>query len=598
VPFDHINGTYPNHTISIAIVKLPAKVPIDDPRYGGPILLNPGGPGGPGAWFAHRTGASLQTIADSSLDPSATSQSSSAKYFDIIGFDPRGVGDTTPSGDCMPDEPSEWSWTLRLSEEGILDSSDAALGRLWSMTHAFGAYCKQASDTQGGPDIKKYMTTAFVARDMLEIIEKHAAYNAKRVARISKANGRKSSPSVVTTYEPGTAKLQYWGFSYGTQLGSTFASMFPDRVGRLVLDGVVSSDDYKNALDIGSLTDSSKVMDSFYSFCLSSGSEICPLAKDCSNTSEVQRRVQRITKSLYHHPIAANFADGPEIFAYSDLKQILFSSIYAPLRIFEWIGQLLSQIEAGGGGLLDTIVQAGRSRHVYHCPINGSIPETLYSTYVVLAILCADSEDQQHISQKDFAEYWYRLETLAPTAGAIWAMFKMQCTGWSIRASHRYNGPYGGNTSHPILFVSNTADPVTPLRSARLMHTRYPNSGLLIADAAGHCSLAMPMACSMGHIRTYFQTGALPPPATLCVPPPSPFSLNSTDPSSPFYDPSLSPVKLSETPYSEVEQRVLHDAAVELQLFVAGSGAFGFENVSGGERVRNMMKAGAAAGSL
>jgi hypothetical protein len=102
----------------------------------------------------------------------------------------------------------------------------------------------------------------------------------------------------------------------------------------------------------------------------------------------------------------------------------------------------------------------------------------------------------------------------------------------------------------------------------------------------------------MGHIRTYFQTGALPPPATLCVPPPSPFSLNSTDPSSPFYDPSLSPVKLSETPYSEVEQRVLHDAAVELQLFVAGSGAFGFENVSGGERVRNMMKAGAAAGSL
>jgi pimeloyl-ACP methyl ester carboxylesterase len=498
----------------------------------------------------------------------------------------------------MPDEPSEWSWTLRLSEEGILDSSDAAFGRLWSMTHAFGAYCKQASDTQDGPDIKKYMTTAFVARDMLEIIEKHAAYNSKKVARISKANGRKSTPSAVTTYERGTAKLQYWGFSYGTQLGSTFASMFPDRVGRLVLDGVVSSDDYKHALDIGSLTDSSKVMDSFYSFCLSSGSEICPLAKDCSNTSEVQRRVQRIIKSLYHRPIAANFANGPEIFAYSDLKQILFSSIYAPLRTFEWVGQLLSQIEAGGGRLLDTIVQAGRSRHVYHCPVNGSAPEILYSTYVVLAILCADSEDQQHTSQKDFAEYLYRLETLSPTAGAIWAMFKMQCTGWSIRANYRYDGPYGGNTSHPILFVGNTADPVTPLRSARLMHAKFPNSGLIIADTAGHCSLAMPMACSMGHIRTYFQTGALPPPATLCVPPPSPFSLNSTDPSSPFYDPSLPPVELSGKPYSEFEQRVLHDAAVELQLFVAGSGAFGFGSVSGGERVRSMMKAGATAGTV
>jgi pimeloyl-ACP methyl ester carboxylesterase len=598
VPFDHINGTYPNHTVSIAIVKLPAKVPVDDPRYGGPILLNPGGPGGSGAWFAHSTGASLQTIVDSSLDPSVTSQSSSAKYFDIIGFDPRGVGDTTPSGDCMPDEPSEWSWSLRLSEEGILDSSDAALGRLWSMTHAFGAYCKQTSDTQDGPDIKKYMTTAFVARDMLEITEKHAAYNAKELARISKANGRKFTPGAVTTYEPGTAKLQYWGFSYGTQLGSTFASMFPDRVERLVLDGVVSPDDYKHALEFGSLTDSLKAMNSFYSFCLSSGPEICPLAKDCSSTSEVQRRVQRIIKSLYHHPIAANFANSPDIFTYSDLKQILFISIYAPLGTFEWVGQLLSQIEAGGGSLLDTIVQAGRSRHVYHCPMNGSTPETIYSAYAIFAILCPDSEDQQHISQKDFAEYLYLSEILSPNAGAIWAMFKMQCTGWSIRANYRYDGPYGGNTSHPILFVGNTADPVTPLRSARLMHAKFPNSGLIIADTAGHCSLAMPMACSMGHIRTYFQTGALPPPATLCVPPPSPFSLNSTDPSSPFYDPSLPPVELSGKPYSEFEQRVLHDAAVELQLFVAGSGAFGFGSVSGGERVRSMMKAGATAGTV
>jgi pimeloyl-ACP methyl ester carboxylesterase len=461
------------------------------------------------------------------------------------------------------------------------------------MTHAFGAYCKQASDTQNGPDIKKYMTTAFVARDMLEIIEKHAAYNAEKVAQILKAKGRKSTPGAVATYEPGTAKLQYWGFSYGTHLGSTFASMFPDRVGRLVLDGVVSSDDYNQALGNGSLTDSSKVMDSFYSFCLSSGPETCPLATNCSSISEIKSRVQGIIQSLYHHPVAANFAMGPDIFTYSDLKQILFSSIYAPLGTFEWVGKLLSQIEEGGGSLLDEIVLAGSSRHVYHCPINGSIPETTYSAYAIFAILCADGEDQQNVSQEDFVAYWDLLETLSPTAGAIWSMIKMQCIGWPIRANYRYNKLYGGNTSHPILFLSNTADPVTPLRSARLMHARFPNSGLLIADGAGHCSLSMPIDCVLGHVRTYFQTGALPPPTTLCVPPPSPFSLNSTDPASPFYDPSLPPVEVGAVPYSEVEQRALHAAAVEVQRVVAESDVFGFGQVFGGERVRSMMKAGA-----
>jgi pimeloyl-ACP methyl ester carboxylesterase len=224
--------------VSIAIAKLPAKVPLDDPRHGGPILLNPGGPGGPGAWFALAMAKRIQEVVDSSLDPRLTPKD--ARYFDLIGFDPRGIGWSDPVAQCMPDQPSTWFWNVREETEGLVGSSDAALSRLWVMSHAFGLLCKLVEEEQYGPDIKQYKSTASIARDMLEIAEKHAERVAKQVAQLTAQIEGKRSDRHSTIYKPREVKLQYWGFSYGTFLGSTFASMLPDCVGRLVLDGVVS----------------------------------------------------------------------------------------------------------------------------------------------------------------------------------------------------------------------------------------------------------------------------------------------------------------------------------------------------------------------
>jgi hypothetical protein len=114
----------------------------------------------------------LHTIVDSDVHPD-DDNSADAKYYDIIGIGPRGVGETRPVVRCM-DDADACSWNLRESEEGILGSSDAALGRLWVMTHAWSESCKQAMDEKEGVDVKQYMSTAFVARDMLEIMERHA----------------------------------------------------------------------------------------------------------------------------------------------------------------------------------------------------------------------------------------------------------------------------------------------------------------------------------------------------------------------------------------------------------------------------------------
>lgn len=258
-------------------------MPVSDPRYGGPILINPGGPGGAGAGFALVVGKALQFIVDSDDPPSIAS--GKAKYFDIIGFDPRGISWTEPVAKCMPDQPSVWSWDLRESTEGLPGSSDAALGRRWSMTQAFGASCRLSQQDQHDPDIKQYMSTAFVARDMLEITERHAEYVAKQLGQAAaKKVTKQFAPH--GTYVPGQSKLQYWGFSYGTYLGSTFASMFPDRVGRLVLDGVVSEYDYNRSLGNGSLVDAEKALLSFYTFCFNSGPYQCPLVTANSNVTK------------------------------------------------------------------------------------------------------------------------------------------------------------------------------------------------------------------------------------------------------------------------------------------------------------------------
>lgn len=291
-------------------------MPVDDPRYGGPILLNPGGPGGPGALFALMTAESIQWVVDSASDPADADES--ARYFDIIGFDPRGIGETEPAATCISDPPAAWSWRLRESEEGILGSSDAALGRLWSKSHAFGTSCKLTMESEDGPDIKQFMTTAFVARDMLEIVERHAEYNIHRIAHVTHNTGKRAAcrNTALARYTPGQAKLQYWGFSYGTLLGSTFASMFPDRVGRAVLDGVVNEYDYHRSLGNGSLVDNEKAMESFYSYCLNSGYEACPLGGNATTTAEIKNNTERILKGLYHNPYILSSAEGPEVVTY------------------------------------------------------------------------------------------------------------------------------------------------------------------------------------------------------------------------------------------------------------------------------------------
>lgn len=242
VPMDWQNATN-RQSVAIAIIKLPATVQYDDARFGGTIVTNPGGPGISGIQFLLRAGRYLQNIADTD----------STKY-EILSFDPRGVWQTTPPLDCFYRDPyARQVWDFETSRMGLFDSDETFKIRQRQVTaHAFGTFCGQAYANQGGDSIMEHLSTAVVARDLLEITEKIAMEKDQKLA----VNAAETRPHAQQTpllpwemdSHPATAKLQYWGFSYGTHLGNTFASIWPHRVRRLILDGVVDSYDFSNAV--------------------------------------------------------------------------------------------------------------------------------------------------------------------------------------------------------------------------------------------------------------------------------------------------------------------------------------------------------------
>lgn len=339
---DYWNGTT-DETIGLAVIRSPAPVPVTHPQYGGAILLNPGGPGGSGVTFLQSYRNQIREVLEG--------HHAHDKFFDLISFDPRGVGDSRPKVRCFDDLVFDESWSLRVLEEGVFSSSDAAFGRIWSLTKLRSGVCSLPTDAI---DFKKYVSTASVARDMLEIVERHGEWREqeakRRLAQHKACQNADSSVSAQEEsellerlkYRSGEEKIQYLGFSYGSYLGNTFAAMYPDRIHRLVVDGVVDAYDYTKSLWFDNLVDTEKDMNLFYHHCARVGYPACAIANETGKTTEegVRERTLNIIQSLYHNPLPV-FDPVPEVISYSDVKSLILAALYSPIQMFPMMSALL-----------------------------------------------------------------------------------------------------------------------------------------------------------------------------------------------------------------------------------------------------------------
>ncbi|RPA87434.1 alpha/beta-hydrolase [Ascobolus immersus RN42] len=481
VPLDWTDPS-DQRTAEIAIIKLPASIDggEENPNWAGPILINPGGPGGSGIEMVQHVGNDLQILA--------------GRNFSIIGFDPRGVGETTPSGDCFQNALDREIWQQQ-SSRLVSSGGPEMLGDVYVRARAYSKFCSTNLAKVNGT--ASYMGTSFVARDMLRITE----LSWKAVERESKG-------------------LQFWGFSYGSLLGQTFAHMFPDKVYRLILDGVVDAEDYYRGLWSRNLLNTNKSIQEFYDSCAANPHN-CALAAghEKADAKSIELRVTKILESLKSAPLPL-IDEYPDLLTYSQVKLLLFGSLYDPLGYFPKVATLLAAAESGDS-LAIMKLKEGYFSERFSCKFPDRTAG-LRKNEAVHAISCGDADSKEE-SFEEFKEYYNHLYNQSSLAADLWLPIVSPCAGWKARSKERILEKIGKHTSEPLLFVGNDLDPVTPLDNAIKMSEAFPNSAVLRQKSGSHTCFNAPSSCTIAYIRQYLNDGTLPPKGNTCEPNKKPF---------------------------------------------------------------------------
>lgn len=295
-------------------------------------------------------------------------------------------------------------------------------------------------------------------------------------------------------------------------LGQYFSAMYPDKVGRVVIDGVYDANDYRSGLWFSNLRDIDDVIASFFDFCHQAGPSKCSVY--APTVKEIQERVDSIALRLSEAPIPISFTSkGPIVLTKKLLHMIMFVTTYSPLALFKVLADLLIAIETRDITTL-TVMAELLINTAIECDCKESIP-WLNPNEAFYAIACGDADEVPDESG-DYEAYFKKLTAESPFAAPIWGVHYLQCAEWKLAAKWRYTGPFSGNTSHPLLIISPTHDPVCPLSDAKKVQKRYVGSRLLEQNSYGHCSVAAPSLCTAKNVRKYFADGTLPAEGTVC----------------------------------------------------------------------------------
>ncbi|KAL8754812.1 MAG: hypothetical protein Q9199_004083 [Rusavskia elegans] len=434
----------------------------------GTILLNPGGPGSSGREFlAGRDGPGLQIATGGA--------------FDLIGFDPRGVGDTIPFS-CFKNDSLRANY--RIKDSVYLNSSDTAIGASRAVRAALAKSCED-----NAKDIAELIGTGYVARDMMQIVD--------------------------ALHEGGL--LNYWGFSYGSALGATVAAMFPERMGKVVLDGVLNPLDYFSGRDISQLTATDLSFDGFFTGCVANP-DMCALAQLTMDAGELSEKVYGLICHLKYNP----FVTGPDavsdIIDYTFLKNVIQSAINNPST---W-----PLFATGLHGLLTENITEARVISLFTAPQPTIFPNNGKEATPAIRFSDVPRERVNTTSFDSVLEEFYATSKLL---GDFFPSLPPSYRDWPFKAKGAYLGDFRVKTRNPLLFVGGALDPLTPLPNAYNASAGFEGSVVLEHGGYGHTSPFQPSLCTARAIRAYFVNGTLPATGTKCEPVFGLFSKNTTE---------------------------------------------------------------------
>jgi pimeloyl-ACP methyl ester carboxylesterase len=427
VPLDYAHPA--GRKITLALSRVPATAPPSQQQ--GDLLVNPGGPGG--------SGLALAAVVADGLSPQV------AADYNIIGFDPRGVGSSSPALTC---DPSFFAG----ERPDYVPASAAAEQTLINRAKSYAADCEKRYGW-----LLPYMTSVDAARDM----------NSIRAAL-------------------GVPAISYFAYSYGTYLGQVFATLFPHRLRRMVLDSTVDPTGAWYADNIAQDYAFEGRMEAFFSWVAANNATF----RLGSTRAAVDHAWYRARARLQAHPVQGRIGadDFDDTFLQGGYSNGLWPGLAAALAAYlhtGTTGPLVSQYQQEG-------VQGENEFAVYN------------------AVECSDVNWPRNWAK--WNSDTRRVYRTAPFQAWDNAWFNASCAFWPVRGPAHPLSIKGAGLPG-ILMIQGTLDAATPYAGAQVAHRLLPSARMVVVEGGGNHgqSLAQPPnTCVDGYLNRYLATGALP----------------------------------------------------------------------------------------
>ena len=401
----------------------------------GSLVLNPGGPGGSGIEY---TTYAEYVVSDTLRE-----------NFDIVGFDPRGVGFSTPV-ECLDDEQTEEYIALDGSPDDQTEIDQAQ-----AMSELFAQSCAINS-----PDTYKFLDTISAARDV-DILRALL----------------------------GDEKLNWLGKSYGTFLGATYADLFPERVGRMLLDGAIDPTLTNEKLSFGQALGFELALTRFVDDCVTKSD--CPLsASGAAGVSEVGD----LLIELDANPITL---DDGRLFTQAMGTLGVVGSLYD--KQYGW-PELRTNLglafDGDFSGLASSVdFYTGRQS-------DGSYKDN--SNDAIAAVNCLDRPDRATTEETAaLASEWKKV---APNFGEYLAWSNISCSYWQAEATGVPKEITAPGTP-TILVVGTVNDPATPYAWSQALAAQLSKGVLLTLDGDGHTAYYQGSKCIDEIVDNFYLTG-------------------------------------------------------------------------------------------